>query len=180
MAAILRQYFSEQMKGFAEGVLLLSRPSEALHSPEIREEDKQLITDSISKTLRKSSVQLVFEGQNDHCKYYLARHLSDKLERVLCRVDCEAMAEREDFDRVISRLVTDAQNKHWILFFDEADALFGKRTEVKDSHDKYANQEVSYLLKLLTNFSGLVVLSCNREDTSRELARRFKSVIHCH
>ncbi len=76
------------------------------------------------------------------------------------------MAEREDRDKVISRLVTDAQNKHWILFFDEADALFGKRTEVKDSHDRYANQEVSYLIKLLTNFSGLVILSCAESETS--------------
>ena len=50
----------------------------------------------------------------------------------------------------------------WILFFDEADALFGKRTEIRDAHDKYANQEVAYLLQRIENHSGLVILATNQ------------------
>ncbi len=57
-----------------------------------------------------------------------------------------------------------AENKGWILFFDEADALFGKRSEVDDSHDRYANQEVSYLLQSIEKYKGVVILSSNRRS----------------
>ena len=51
-----------------------------------------------------------------------------------------------------------------ILFFDEADALFGKRTEVKDAHDRYANLEISYLLERMERFKGLAILATNRKQ----------------
>ena len=71
-----------------------------------------------------------------------------------------------------------AENKDWILFFDEADALFGKRTNIKDSHDRYANQEVAYLLQRIEDYRGLVVLSTNlKSNIDEAFARRFQSVI---
>ena len=71
-----------------------------------------------------------------------------------------------------------AEDKDWILFFDEADALFGKRTGIKDSHDRYANQEVSYLLQRIEEYRGLVVLSTNQKiNIDDAFARRFQSVI---
>lgn len=71
-----------------------------------------------------------------------------------------------------------AEDKDWILFFDEADSLFGKRTGIKDSHDRYANQEVSYLLQRIEEYSGLVVLSTNQKiNIDDAFARRFQSVI---
>ncbi|MFK7978566.1 MAG: ATP-binding protein, partial [Saprospiraceae bacterium] len=70
-------------------------------------------------------------------------------------------------------------NKNWILFFDEADALFGKRTDVKDVHDRYANQEVSYLLQRVENYPGLVILSSNfKNNIDDAFVRRFNSIIH--
>jgi SpoVK/Ycf46/Vps4 family AAA+-type ATPase len=57
-----------------------------------------------------------------------------------------------------------AETRGWVLFFDEADALFGKRTQVKDAHDRYANMEVSHLLERLAAFSGLVLLACKHAD----------------
>jgi SpoVK/Ycf46/Vps4 family AAA+-type ATPase len=71
-----------------------------------------------------------------------------------------------------------AEGKEWILFFDEADALFGKRTGIKDSHDRYANQEVSYLLQRVEDYPGLVVLSTNQKlNIDDAFARRFQSSI---
>ena len=71
-----------------------------------------------------------------------------------------------------------AEDKNWILFFDEGDALFGKRTQIKDAHDRYANQEVSYLLQRVEDYPGLVVLSTNlRGNIDEAFIRRFQSII---
>ncbi|RYZ54823.1 MAG: ATP-binding protein, partial [Chitinophagaceae bacterium] len=65
------------------------------------------------------------------------------------------------------------------LFFDEADALFGKRTSTQSSHDKYANQEVSYLLQRIEEFSGLMILASNfKTNLDDAFLRRFHSIIH--
>ncbi len=82
-------------------------------------------------------------------------------------------------EKNLSRLFDKAHNKNWILFFDEADALFGKRTEVKDAHDRYANQEVSFLLQKVENYPGLVILSSNfKNNIDDAFSRRFNSIIH--
>jgi len=72
-----------------------------------------------------------------------------------------------------------ALNKNWILFFDEADSLFGKRTNTKSSNDRYANQEVAYLLQRIEDFPGLVVLATNMKDNIDEaFSRRFQSMVY--
>jgi AAA+ superfamily predicted ATPase len=82
-------------------------------------------------------------------------------------------------EKNLSLLFDKAQNKNWILFFDEADSLFGKRTGVRDAHDKYANQEVSYLLQRVEDFPGLVILASNlKGNIDDAFLRRFQSVIH--
>lgn len=82
-------------------------------------------------------------------------------------------------EKNLSTLFDKAQNKNWILFFDEADALFGKRTSVRDAHDKYANQEVAYLLQRVEDFPGLVILASNLKGNIDEaFLRRFQAVIH--
>ncbi|HLK31332.1 MAG TPA: AAA family ATPase, partial [Puia sp.] len=68
--------------------------------------------------------------------------------------------------------------KNWILFFDEADAIFGKRTGVRDAHDKYANQEVSYLLQRIEEFDGLIILSTNmKTNIDDAFIRRFDDIV---
>ena len=82
-------------------------------------------------------------------------------------------------EKNLSSLFNKAENKDWILFFDEADALFGKRTNVRDAHDKYANQEVSYLLQRVESFDGLVILASNfKNNIDDAFTRRFQSIIH--
>ena len=65
-----------------------------------------------------------------------------------------------------------------MLFFDEADALFGKRTEVKDAHDRYANLEVNYLLQRVETFTGLVILATNRQSALDEAFLRRLRFMH--
>jgi hypothetical protein len=82
-------------------------------------------------------------------------------------------------EKNLSKVFDQAQHKGWILFFDEADALFGKRSETKDAHDRYANQEVSFLLQRIETFDGIAILASNRrENLDEAFARRFESIIY--
>lgn len=81
-------------------------------------------------------------------------------------------------EKNLTQIFDRAENKKWILFFDEADALFGKRTQVKDAHDRYANQEVSFLLQRVEDYNGLVILATNlKSNIDEAFARRFQSII---
>ena len=77
------------------------------------------------------------------------------------------------------RRVFDAAKKGGaVLFFDEADALFGKRTNVKDGHDRYANVEIDYLLERIEDYAGLAILAtCNRTKIDNAYSQRFDFVI---
>ena len=82
-------------------------------------------------------------------------------------------------EKNLEKVFKKAEHKNWILFFDEADALFGKRTSISDAHDKYANQEIAYLLQRLEDYNGLVILSSNmRSNVDEAFGRRLQSIIH--
>ncbi len=82
-------------------------------------------------------------------------------------------------EKNLSRIFDAAAGKEWILFFDEADALFGKRTNVQNANDRFANQEVSYLLMRMEEYDGLAILATNLQaNIDRAFLRRFQSVVH--
>ncbi len=82
-------------------------------------------------------------------------------------------------EKNLAILFDKAEHKDWILFFDEADSLFGKRTQVRDAHDRYANQEVSFLLQRVETFDGLVILASNlATHVDEAFSRRFEQSIH--
>jgi len=82
-------------------------------------------------------------------------------------------------EKNLCNIFDQARNKNWILFFDEADALFGKRTQTSSSNDRYANQEVSYLLQRVEDFPGLVILATNlKANIDEAFARRFQASIY--
>lgn len=97
------------------------------------------------------------------------------------RVDLSAVVSKYigETEKNLSRIFDMAENKKWILFFDEADALFGKRSETRDAHDRYANQEVSFLLQRIETFNGIVILASNlKENMDKSFSRRFESIIY--
>jgi hypothetical protein len=82
-------------------------------------------------------------------------------------------------EKNLARVFDQAEHEGWILFFDEADALFGKRGETHDAHDRYANQEVSFLLQRIETFDGISILASNlRDNFDDAFARRFESMIY--
>jgi len=102
-------------------------------------------------------------------------------ERDVYKVDLSMVVSKfiGETEKNLSNLFDRAEHKDWILFFDEADALFGKRTGVRDAHDKYANQEVSYLLQRVEHYNGLIILASNfKSNIDDAFLRRFQSIIH--
>ena len=82
-------------------------------------------------------------------------------------------------EKNLANVFDQAENKNWILFFDEADALFGKRTQTSSSNDRYANQEISYLLQRVEDFPGIVILATNlKVNIDEAFARRFQAVVY--
>lgn len=97
------------------------------------------------------------------------------------RVDLSQIVSKYigETEKNLSNLFAQAEHQNWILFFDEADALFGKRTNVKDAHDRYANQETAYLLQRIENYNGLIIMASNmRSNIEEAFFRRFQSIIH--
>jgi hypothetical protein len=81
-------------------------------------------------------------------------------------------------EKNLARVFDMAEHKRWILFFDEADALFGRRTRVDDAHDRYANQEISFLLQRIEEFHGVTILASNiKSNIDEAFMRRFHSVV---
>ena len=82
-------------------------------------------------------------------------------------------------EKNLAKIFDQAEHKRWILFFDEADALFGKRTQVDTAHDRYANQEISFLLQRIEGFNGVVILASNlKQNIDDAFLRRFQSMIY--
>lgn len=82
-------------------------------------------------------------------------------------------------EKNLAKIFDRAEHQNWILFFDEADALFGKRTDSNNSNDRHANQEVAYLLQRIEDFPGMIILATNLKDNLDEaFFRRFQSILN--
>ena len=123
----------------------------------------------------------LFFGPPRTGKTLTASLLGKQTGRDVYRIDLALVVSKfiGETEKNLARVFARAEDKDWLLFFDEADALFGKRTQVRDAHDRYANQEVAYLLQRVESFSGLVILASNfRSNIDDAFLRRFQSVIH--
>lgn len=116
---------------------------------------------------RRVGTGALFTGASGTGKTMAAEVLANALELKLYRINLSSVVDKYigETEKNLSRLFDAAENSGAILFFDEADALFGKRTEVKDSHDRYANIEVNNLLKRIESYKGLVIIATSVQET---------------
>ncbi|WP_290676720.1 AAA family ATPase [Aquabacterium sp.] len=123
----------------------------------------------------------LFHGPSGTGKTLSASLLGQRCGREVWRVDLSQVVSKYigETEKNLARVFEAAEQHKWILFFDEADALFGKRTSVSDAHDRYANQEISYLLQRIEDYAGVVILASNlRHNIDDAFLRRFQSVVH--
>lgn len=124
---------------------------------------------------------ILFYGPSGTGKTLTASLLGKYTGREVYRIDLSKSKSKYigETEKNLSRLFEKAADKDWILFFDEADAIFGGRTEVKDAHDKYANQEVSYLLEKMQAYPWFIILTSNlKENLDSAFIRRLHYLIH--
>jgi SpoVK/Ycf46/Vps4 family AAA+-type ATPase len=109
-----------------------------------------------------------------------AEVIANNLRYELYRIDLSALVGKYigETEKNLLRVLDAAEKADAVLFFDEADALFGKRTAVKDAHDRYANIEISHLLQRIQMFQGLAILGANRrEDLDDALIRQLGRLV---
>jgi hypothetical protein len=133
-----------------------------------------------SKASLGRGVSALFVGESGTGKTMAAEVIATELGLDLYKIDLAGLVSKYigETEKNLARVFDEASGANAILFFDEADAVFGKRTEVRDSHDRYANIEVSYLLQKIEEYDGIVVLSSNlRANLDDAFLRRLKAII---
>jgi AAA+ superfamily predicted ATPase len=123
----------------------------------------------------------LFAGPSGTGKTMAAEVIASELALDLYKVDLSGVVSKYigETEKNLDRIFTAAEGSNAILFFDEADALFGKRSEVRDSHDRYANIEISYLLQRMEEYEGLAILASNlRQNLDDSFVRRLAFAIH--
>jgi hypothetical protein len=126
-------------------------------------------------------VSALFSGPPGTGKTLAAQIMAHQLGIDLYRIDLSTVVSKYigETEKNLERIFTDAAQSNAILFFDEADTIFGKRSEVKDAHDRYANIEVGYLLQRMESYSGVSILATNlRANLDEAFTRRLQFIIN--
>ena len=134
-----------------------------------------------AKCARGLGISALFAGVSGTGKTMAAEVLANELRLDLYRIDLSTVVSKYigETEKNLRRVFDAAEEGGAILLFDEADALFGKRSEVKDSHDRYANIEVSYLLQRMEAYRGLAILTTNLKSAlDQAFLRRIRFIIH--
>ena len=133
------------------------------------------------KRILKPGYRALFYGPPGTGKTLAATLLGKKNGMDVYRVDLSMIVSKYigETEKNLAKVFDLAENRNWILFFDEADALFGKRTSTNTSNDRHANQEVAYLLQRIEDFPGTVILATNlKSNIDEAFSRRFQSAVY--
>jgi hypothetical protein len=133
-----------------------------------------------TRMTRGLGISALFTGESGTGKTMAAEVIANDLRLNLYRIDLSAVVNKYigETEKNLRRLFDAAEDGGAILFFDEADALFGKRSEVKDSHDRYANIEINYLLQRMEAYGGLAILATNMKNAlDTAFGRRLRFIV---
>jgi SpoVK/Ycf46/Vps4 family AAA+-type ATPase len=167
----------------AEFLTLLKAAFPSLHDERMQSlhHHASTLVAQLQKPLPVKNKKILFIGAPGTGKKTLASLIGQQSGTEVYRIDLSMIVSKYigETEKNLSKVFDAAEHKNWILFFDEADALFGKRTDVRDAHDRYANQEVAYLLQRIENYNGLVILATNMKNNIDDaFTRRFQTIIH--
>jgi SpoVK/Ycf46/Vps4 family AAA+-type ATPase len=136
----------------------------------------QQLRDLCLTARQRGSLSALFGGSSGTGKTMAAEVIAGELGRPLIRIDLGGVVSKliGETEKYLDRVFESATDSNAILFFDEADALFAKRTEVKDSHDRYANLEIAYLIQKMESYDGVAIIAtAARDEIDEALLRRF-------
>ena len=140
-----------------------------------------LMADSKMNKILKPGFRSLFYGPPGTGKTLTAALIGKENGIDVYRIDLSMVVSKYigETEKNLAQIFDQAENKNWILFFDEADALFGKRTQTSSAHDRYANQEVSYLLQRIEDFNGITILASNlKANIDEAFSRRIQSMVY--
>ncbi|WP_305982794.1 ATP-binding protein [Roseivirga thermotolerans] len=129
----------------------------------------------------KPGYRSLFYGPPGTGKTLTACLLGKSTGREVYKVDLSVIVSKYigETEKNLARIFDYAEKNDWILFFDEADALFGKRTQTNSSNDRFANQEIAYLLQRIEDFPGVIILASNlKSNIDEAFSRRFQSMVY--
>lgn len=128
-------------------------------------------------SMGRTSLRILFSGASGTGKTLSATIIANEVGLDMYRIDLSSIVSKYigETERNLERVFRAAEGSNAIIFFDEADALFGKRTEIKDAHDRYANIEISYLLQRMEQYDGVMILATN---LSKNIDEAFSRRIH--
>lgn len=129
----------------------------------------------------KKGYRTLFHGPPGTGKTLTASLLGKSANRPVFRIDLSLLVSKYigETEKNLAGVFKRAEHKNWILFFDEADALFSKRVDTESSNDRFANQEVAYLLQRIEDYNGMVILATNlKQNLDEAFLRRFQSLVH--
>ncbi len=143
------------------------------------------LTDAVRRQLApllvgKASGVALFHGPSGTGKMLAALAIARELEVQVFRIDLSRVVSKYigETEKNLAAVFAEAERSGAVLLFEEADALFGKRSDVRDAHDRYANVEVSYLLQRIEAFGGLAILTTNAgRDIDERFMRRVRFVV---
>jgi ATPase family associated with various cellular activities (AAA) len=145
----------------------------------IKHRDQLVSNPEFSKEIK--GYRCLFYGESGTGKTLTTMLLGKEVDLPVYRIDLSKIVSKYigETEKNLNHIFEQAENREWILFFDEGDALFGKRTQTKDAHDRYANQEVSYLLQKIEEHPGIIILATNlRSNLDKAFLRRFQSEVY--
>ncbi len=191
LMTICRNEAASSMGTLAQAVTPRFAPSELVLPERQRQQFKEILVAmsaltevhyrwGTARVWNESGLAVLFSGTPGTGKTMAAEALANALVLPMFRIDLSQVVNKYigETEKNLRRIFDAAEMSDCILFFDEADALFGKRTEVKDAHDRFANIEVSYLLERMERFKGLAILATNRrKDIDEAFVRRLRYVI---
>ncbi len=146
----------------------------------IKHKDKILVEWELNDIV-KPGYRALFHGPPGTGKTFAASLIGKQTDKDVYKIDLSMVVSKwvGETEKNLARIFDMAEHKDWILFFDEADSIFGKRTKTQSSQERYANQEVAYLLQRTENYPGTIILASNlKSNMDDAFTRRFQSMIY--
>lgn len=164
-----------------EDIVLAKKTAEQLKEIQDWVEHGHVIMDELGLgRMLKPGYKSLFYGPPGTGKTMTAALLGKSTNQAVYKIDLSMTVSKYigETEKNLAKVFDQAEKHNWILFFDEADSLFGKRTQVNSANDRYGNQEIGYLLQRIEDFPGVVILATNlKENIDEAFTRRFQSMV---